>query len=58
MREEVGSVGRGTVTKEAVRRFAVRSTKSSASLERRSVPAGFERSDRVERYLAKRRSHR
>jgi hypothetical protein len=42
------------VTKEVVKRFAVRSTKASAQLERRAVPAGYVRSERVERFLAER----
>lgn len=46
---------RHIVGKEVVRRFAVRSTEASARLERRSVPAGFVRSARVERFLAERR---
>ncbi len=44
------------VSKEAVRRFAVRSTKASADLERRSLPDGYVRSAKVERFLAARRS--
>jgi len=38
-----------------VKRFAVGSTRASARLERRDVPAGFVRSQRVERFLAERR---
>ncbi len=45
-----------TVTKEAVTRFAARSTKGSAQLERRVVPEGHVRSAKVERFLAERRS--
>ena len=48
---------RRVVNKEAVKRFAVQSTKASAQLERRDVPAGYVRSDRVERFLAE-RQHR
>ena len=43
------------VTKEAVKRFAVRSTKASARLERRTLPVGYVRSAKVERFLAERR---
>lgn len=43
------------VTKEAVKRSAVRSTRASARLENRVVPRGFVRSPRVERFLAERR---
>lgn len=43
------------VTKEAVKRFASRSTRASAQLERRAVPAGYVRSAKVERFLAERR---
>ena len=42
------------VSDEAVKRAAARSTKASAGLERRSVPAGFKRSERVARFLAAR----
>ena len=45
---------RRVVTKEAVKRFAVRSTKASTQLERRAVPAGCVRSAKVERFLAER----
>ncbi len=44
------------VTKEAIKRFAVRSTTASALLERRVVPVGFVRSSKVEEFLAERRS--
>jgi hypothetical protein len=40
---------------EAVKRSVERSTKASAQLERRDVPAGFVRSERVERFLLERR---
>ncbi|WP_170213321.1 hypothetical protein [Catellatospora citrea] len=43
-----------TVTKEAVKRFAARSAKASAQLERRDVPAGYVRSAKVEAILAAR----
>lgn len=46
---------RRTVSKEAVKRFAIRSTQESAKLERRTVPVGHVRSERVERFLAERR---
>jgi len=42
------------VTKDAVKRFAVRSTRASAQLERRAVPAGYVRSAQVEQILAER----
>ena len=51
---EVHVVERRVVTKEVMKRFAVRSTKTSAQLERRAVPAGYMRSERVERFLAER----
>jgi hypothetical protein len=44
------------VNQEAIKRFAARSTKASALLERRVVPAGFVRSAKVEKFLAERRS--
>jgi hypothetical protein len=47
-------VERRIVNKESVKRFAVQSTKASAQLERRSVPAGYIRSTKVERFLAER----
>ncbi|WP_147264029.1 hypothetical protein [Desertihabitans brevis] len=53
--EEVRVMERRIVSKEAVKRSVVRSTKASAQLERRTVPAGFVRSERVERFLAERR---
>lgn len=43
------------VTREAIKRFAARSTKASAQLERRVLPAGYVRSPKVERFLAERR---
>lgn len=43
---------RRDVAKDAVKRAAVRSTKASAKLEERVVPAGFVRSSSVERFLA------
>lgn len=55
MEKEVRAVERRTVTKETVKQFAIRSTKESAELERRTVPAGHVRSERVERFLAERR---
>jgi hypothetical protein len=45
---------RRAVTKEAIRRFAVRSTKASGRLERRTVPANYVRSAEIERFLAER----
>lgn len=49
------AVARHTVSKDAVTRYATRSTKASAKIERRVVPASFERSDRVARFVAQRR---
>lgn len=46
---------RCAVSKEAIRQFAVRSTKESAKLEGREVPRDHVRSERVERFLAERR---
>lgn len=43
------------VSKETIRQFAVRSTKESAKLEGRTVPAEHVRSERVQRFLAERR---
>jgi hypothetical protein len=43
------------VTREAVKRFAARSTRASAQLERRTLPDGYVRSSKVERFLAERR---
>lgn len=45
-------VGKRIVTEEVIRRFAVQSTKASAKLEGRAVPADHVRSPQVERYLA------
>lgn len=55
MREEVRVMELRVVNEEAVKRSAVRSTKASAQIERRTVPAGFVRSQRVEKFLAERR---
>lgn len=43
------------VNKAAIKRASVRTTRDSAQLERRVVPAGFVRSKKTERYLAERR---
>jgi hypothetical protein len=43
------------VSKEAVERFAARSTKASAALEQRTVPDDFVRSAKVEKFLTERR---
>ncbi|MDJ1371884.1 hypothetical protein C7K25_10980 [Gulosibacter molinativorax] len=53
--QEVADVKKRLVDKEAVRRAALRSTRASASLERRDVPVTFVRSEKTERYLAERR---
>lgn len=45
-----------TVSKKAMRRAVIRSTKASAKLENRAVPSGFVRSAKVEQFLASRRS--
>lgn len=52
---EVLNVTSREVNKEAVKRSAIRSTKESAKLERRTVPAGFERSEKVKQFLDERR---
>ncbi|WP_298742133.1 hypothetical protein [uncultured Microbacterium sp.] len=44
------------VTREALRRAVEKSTRSSAALERRSVPAGHVRSEKAARFLAARHS--
>ena len=44
-----------TVNKVALQRAVARSTKASAQLKGRTVPVGFIRSERVERFLAERR---
>lgn len=54
--QEVKVVERRAVSTESVKRFAVRSTKASAQLERRDVPAGFVRSPKVEHFLKQRQS--
>jgi hypothetical protein len=46
---------RKNVTRAALRRAALRSAKASAELERRGVPEGYVRSEKVERFLAARR---
>jgi hypothetical protein len=47
-------VKRHLVSKDAVKRFAVRSTRASAQLERRAVPVGYVRSAQVAQLLAER----
>jgi len=47
---------RRVVKKDTVKRAAARSTKASAKLENREVPAGFVRSSSVKRFLAARQS--
>jgi hypothetical protein len=46
---------RRDVTPDALRQAAMRSTRASAALENRAVPAGTVRSDRVEQFLADRK---
>lgn len=46
---------RKNVTREALHRAALRSTRASAALENRSVPVGVTRSERVERFLVARK---
>jgi hypothetical protein len=54
--EGVSIVKGRVVSKESLKRFAVRSTRASAQLERRVVPAGYVRPAWVELVLSKRRS--
>jgi hypothetical protein len=54
--KEVLAVERRVVKKDAVKRPAARSTKASAKLENRQVPAGFVGSSSVKRFLAARQS--
>ncbi len=44
------------VNRDALRRAVEKSTRSSAALERRSVPAGHVRSEKAARFLAARHS--
>jgi hypothetical protein len=53
--KEGATMPRKNVSREALHRAALRSAKASAELERRSVPTGFVRSVKVERFLAARR---
>lgn len=46
---------RKNVTREALRRVTMRSTRASAALENRAVPVDRVRSERVERFLAERK---
>lgn len=46
---------RAVGSKGTIKLFAVQSTKESAKLERRTVPAEHVRSERVQRFLAERR---
>lgn len=45
-------MGHAVVSKRVAKRCVIQSTKASASLECRTVPAGFVRPPRVERSLA------
>lgn len=45
-----------SMSAEARRRFVMRSTKASARLEKRVVPAGHVRSEKVEQFVASLRS--
>lgn len=56
MRVVSGTRAKSRVTRDAVKRFAARSTKASAQLERRTVPVGYVRPAEVERFLTERRS--
>jgi len=51
----MSNMKRKNVTREALHRAAVRSAKASAELERRGVPVGYVRSEKVDRFLAARR---
>ncbi len=42
------------VSEDALKRFAIKSTRVSALLERRVVPIEFKRSQKVEKFLAER----
>lgn len=46
---------RSEITREAIRRSIERSTRASAAIERREVPAGFVRSAKAEQFLAARK---
>jgi hypothetical protein len=50
----VSSMKRKNVIRAALHRAALRSAKASAELERRGVPAGYVRSEKVNRFLAAR----
>jgi hypothetical protein len=45
---------RRAVTRDVIEREAKRSTKASAAIEGRTVPAGFQRSAKVQRFLDER----
>lgn len=45
---------RRNVTAEAIKRAATRSTKASAAIEGRSLPAGYVRTAKVQRFLDER----
>jgi hypothetical protein len=49
------NVKRRKMSADAVKRFATRSAKASAKLERRELPAGYVRPAAVEQFLAERR---
>jgi hypothetical protein len=45
---------RRTISKDAIRRLAQQSTKASAKLEGRALPAGYVRSSQAAKFLAER----
>ncbi len=55
--EEVFDMTRRPIDREAIRRSVARSTRESARLEGRVVPAQFKRSPSVDRYIAEHRRH-
>jgi hypothetical protein len=50
--DEGGAMGKRDITATVRRSFVVRSTKASARLERRDVPAGHVRSAKVDEFVA------
>lgn len=53
--KEVGTMKRKTISSETIKQSVSRSTRASAKLEGRTVPADFVRSQKVERFLEERR---
>ena len=53
--QEVTTMKRKDITRDAIRRSSVRAAAASVAIENRTVPVGYARTMRVERLLAARK---